>query len=220
MSNALLVLNERQWLTATGALALEMLAHLGGPGLTWAAWKAGDWPPGALVSVRKLRLLAQHVMGDYAVGRATLDGQPEDKYPEYPVLWLSGWINSCRAMSEPPPTLAVALPHLLRCVAGNPFRRVITNPKQVLRPGPGGGLVADLAGVRLIDVRPWLAWNGGTVPRLAQGVYDDRAFERLPVLADALEDAGCADNDVLTHLRYDTHHCRGCWAVDLLLGKE
>jgi hypothetical protein len=66
----------------------------------------------------------------------------------------------------------------------------------------------------------WLAWNDGTVVRLAQAIYDGRAFDRLPVLADALEDAGCTDAGILGHLRGPGPHVRGCWAVDLLLGKE
>ncbi len=64
----------------------------------------------------------------------------------------------------------------------------------------------------------WLAWEGGTVPRLARAVYDERAFERLPVLADALEEAGCTNEDVLIHLRAPRAHARGCWALDRLLG--
>ena len=83
---------------------------------------------------------------------------------------------------------------LLRCVFGNPFRRPAVR-------------------------RTWLAWEGGTVGKLAQAVYDERAFERLPLLADALEDAGCADPELLGHLRGPGPHVRGCWAVDLLLGK-
>jgi hypothetical protein len=64
----------------------------------------------------------------------------------------------------------------------------------------------------------WLAWDGGTVPRLARAAYDERAFERLPVLADALEEAGCTDADLLGHLRAARPHARGCWVLDLLLG--
>jgi hypothetical protein len=63
----------------------------------------------------------------------------------------------------------------------------------------------------------WLTWNRGTVPNLARALYEERAFERLPVLADALEDAGCADRTLLDHLRGPGPHVRGCWAVDLLL---
>ncbi len=66
----------------------------------------------------------------------------------------------------------------------------------------------------------WLTWKEGTGPRLAGAIYDARDFDRLPVLADALEDAGCADAELLGHLRGPGPHVRGCWAVDLLLGKE
>jgi hypothetical protein len=65
-----------------------------------------------------------------------------------------------------------------------------------------------------------LAWNGGTVVKVAQSIYDDRAFDRLPVLADALEEAGCTDPRILAHLRGTGLHVLGCWALDLLLGKE
>ena len=51
-------------------------------------------------------------------------------------------------------------------------------------------------------------------------MYEDRAFDRLPLLADALEDAGCADADILVHCRNGGEHVRGCWVVDLLLGKS
>jgi hypothetical protein len=65
-----------------------------------------------------------------------------------------------------------------------------------------------------------LAWNDGLVPRLAQTIYAERAFEQLPILGDALEDAGYADAAVLAHLRSPGPHVRGCWALDLVLGKE
>ena len=51
-------------------------------------------------------------------------------------------------------------------------------------------------------------------------IDDDRAFDRLPVLADALQDAGCDNADILTHCRSGGEHVRGCWVLDLLLGKS
>jgi hypothetical protein len=66
----------------------------------------------------------------------------------------------------------------------------------------------------------WLAWNAGTVRKMAQAIYDDRAFDQLPILADALEEAGCANRDILDHCRSGGDHVRGCWVIDLLLGKE
>jgi len=73
----------------------------------------------------------------------------------------------------------------------------------------------------------WLAWRDGTVRQLAQAAYDERCLRRgtldparLAVLADALEEAGCTDPDILNHLRGPGPHVRGCWALDLILGKE
>jgi hypothetical protein len=72
-----------------------------------------------------------------------------------------------------------------------------------------------------------LAWDGGTVVRLAQAAGDQRAEPkglldaiRLSVLADALEDAGGADPGLISHLRSPEPHVRGCWAVDLILAKD
>ena len=64
-----------------------------------------------------------------------------------------------------------------------------------------------------------MTWNDGTLSKLAQGIYEGRAFDRLPILADALEDAGCDNADILAHCRNGGEHVRGCWVVDLLLGK-
>jgi hypothetical protein len=81
---------------------------------------------------------------------------------------------------------------LLRDIFGNPFRPVSLDP----------------------------AWLTSDVLALARGIYDERSFDRMPILADALQDAGCDSDDVLSHCR-DTSltHVRGCWAVDALLGK-
>jgi hypothetical protein len=87
------------------------------------------------------------------------------------------------------------------------------------------GIVACVFGVPrrqsrlLIKVNP--AWRTSDVMMLAHGIYADRAFDRLPILADSLQDAGCDNDDLLSHLRDMTvQHVRGCWALDLVLGKE
>jgi hypothetical protein len=85
-----------------------------------------------------------------------------------------------------------ALADLTRDVMGNPFRAIAVE----------------------------LAWRSANVVGLAQSIYDDRAFDRLPILADALEEAGCDHADVLDHCRQGGEHCRGCWVVDSILGKE
>jgi hypothetical protein len=67
-----------------------------------------------------------------------------------------------------------------------------------------------------------LAWNDGCIPKLAAGICQDRDFssKRMGVLADALEEAGATDEDVLGHLRGPGPHCWGCWVLDLILKKE
>jgi hypothetical protein len=67
--------------------------------------------------------------------------------------------------------------------------------------------------------KAWMRWNDRTLPKMAQAIYDERAWDRLGVLADALEDAGCEDAAILRHCRKPGFHVRGCWVVDLLLGK-
>jgi hypothetical protein len=87
------------------------------------------------------------------------------------------------------------------------------------------GLLRDLFGplpFRAVAIDPaWLGWNDGTVRRIAEGIYEERAFERMPILADALEDAGCDSEEILAHCRQPgAVHVRGCWVVDRLLAKE
>jgi hypothetical protein len=66
----------------------------------------------------------------------------------------------------------------------------------------------------------WRVWKDGTLRRLARSIYERRDFDHLPVLADALEDAGCSDAGMLLHCRSGGEHARGCWVVDRILGVE
>jgi len=86
------------------------------------------------------------------------------------------------------------LADLLRDIAGNPFRPVRMNMS-------------------------WLAWTTDTVVRMARAIYEERRWEDLPVLGDALEEAGCNDAVLLTHCRGPGPHTRGCAVVDALLGR-
>lgn len=82
-------------------------------------------------------------------------------------------------------------------------------------------LIWDIFGplvFRPIAIDP--SWLTSTVINLAQAIYTDRAFSRLAVLADALEDAGCTQQDILNHCRQPGDHVRGCFVIDLLLGRE
>jgi hypothetical protein len=64
------------------------------------------------------------------------------------------------------------------------------------------------------------SWLTSTVLSLAQQMYDSRDFSAMPILADALQDANCDNADILNHCRSATVHTRGCWTVDLVLGKD
>jgi len=88
--------------------------------------------------------------------------------------------------------LAQAQPGLVRDIFGNPFRPVAFDP----------------------------AWRTDTAVSLARKMYEAREFGAMPILADALQDAGCNSDDILNHCREPGTHVRGCWVVDLVLGKE
>ncbi|AMV27455.1 hypothetical protein VT84_23850 [Gemmata sp. SH-PL17] len=64
------------------------------------------------------------------------------------------------------------------------------------------------------------AWRTDTAVALASQMYESRDFNAMPILGDALQDAGCDSADVLNHCREPAVHVRGCWVVDLVLGKE
>jgi hypothetical protein len=81
---------------------------------------------------------------------------------------------------------------ILRDLVGNPFRPVTLDP----------------------------SWLTSTVVTLAQQMYDSRDFSPMPILADALQDAGCENEEVLNHCRHPGEHVRGCWIVDLLTGRK
>ena len=74
---------------------------------------------------------------------------------------------------------------------------------------------------RPVTIDPtWLSANDAAVVKLAQDIYDGRSFGDLPMLAHALEEAGCTNDDILTHCRTESGHVQGCWVVDLLLAKK
>jgi hypothetical protein len=84
-------------------------------------------------------------------------------------------------------------PHLIRDIFGNPFRPVAFDPN----------------------------WRTSTAVALATQMYESRDFAAMPILADALQDAGCDNTNILDHCRdAAVTHVRGCWVVDLVLGKE
>ena len=97
-----------------------------------------------------------------------------------------------RAVRQPVfESVASDFPHLIREMFGNPFRPVAFDP----------------------------SWRTSAAVGVARQMYDTRDFSGIPILADALQDAGCDSDDVLNHCRNAGIHVRGCWVVDLVLGK-
>src|SRR5262249_8541137 len=130
-----------------------------------------------------------------AAQAATFAATPPDQVPVANRAPSGVWLASFNALlnagkterrSEVGPWQAA----LLRDIFGNPFRPVAID-RTIHRPD-------------------------GTVALFAEAVYDDRTFDRLPILADALEEAGCTDAAILEHCRGPGPHVRGCWVVDLV----
>ena len=98
----------------------------------------------------------------------------------------------------------------------NPFDQRVADVRQV-EADAHQRLLEDI-GQLAVAFNP--SWRTEAVVGLARGMYESRDFAPMPVLADALEDAGCDQPDILAHCRGDRPHVRGCWVVDLVLGKE
>jgi hypothetical protein len=137
----------------------------------------------------------------------------------YDLLWDSG--SQFDAVT-------IALRAMVNCALA-PVEKIIPSPGEKQQDEVNGELHVHAGNLheifgnpfRPITVDPvWHAWNDGTVASLARTIYDERAYDRMPILADALEDAGCTEVALLEHLRSPGPHLRGCWALDLLLGKE
>jgi hypothetical protein len=82
------------------------------------------------------------------------------------------------------------------------------------------GLVRDIFGNPFHPVTFPSEWRTDTAVTLARQMYESRDFSAMPILADALQDAGCDNEDILNHCRQPGPHVRGCWVVDLVLGME
>lgn len=82
-------------------------------------------------------------------------------------------------------------------------------------------LLQDVFGGKNPSVKLDPAWRTSSVVALANGIYEERAFDRMPILADALEEAGCENKRILSHCRDPKgRHTRGCWVVDKILEKK
>ena len=139
----------------------------------------------------------------------------------------SGWLRRLDAAGHPPWRMALVhatetnyqvFPHSAR---GTAYHAAAAVESTTAEQACQCALLRCIVGPRQFrDVVLTPAWRTATVMSVAQAIYDDRAFDRLPILADALEDAGCTDHAILDHCRQPGEHVRGCWVVDLVLGKE
>ena len=128
-----------------------------------------------------------------------------DKHPQYAGCLRCLFGNPCPRPQTPRLRwLSRAIAGVAKLLAGNPAL-----PADVPTNGPDP--------LRTIPANP--AWRTPTVVALASQMYESRDFGAMPILADALQDAGCDSEDVLGHCRGPGPHVRGCWVVDLVLGK-
>jgi hypothetical protein len=120
-------------------------------------------------------------------------GTPDDERHLSECGPYPAWLDWCLMTGKRTLKVRRAANALTREVYGNPLRAVAFDP----------------------------AWRTDTAVTLAKHVYDRREFSALPILADALQDAGCENEDVLLHLRDAKQvHVRGCWVLDLVLNCE
>jgi hypothetical protein len=111
---------------------------------------------------------------------------------------------------------------LVACAAAEATRTHVNlfHARQAVGDALGCILARDLFGNPFRSVIFQPAWRTSNVVALARSIYDEREFDLLPILGDALEDAGCVDQQFLDHCRGSGPHVRGCWVVDRVLGKE
>jgi hypothetical protein len=156
-----------------------------------------EWPGGG-PKIFDWKLVTTDIAADMTDPRTYVWMTAETSVPELtPGLAARKWAED--GLSLVPGDTQAAL---LRCLFAN-----LLYPRPTIDPG-------------------WLAWNDGTVRRLAAAIYEERALPdghldaaRLAVLADALEEAGCENENILSHCRGPGPHVRGCWVLDLMLDR-
>lgn len=255
-------MTEAEWLTGTDPQRMLdwLLACWGGKPSSSARQVRGSYR--SVVSDRKLRLFVEacREREQETIGQQASYASLESSY-------LAVAVNSwCQDLGTKHPSMAERAA-MLRDIFGNPFR-----------PWSLGDCICDGRGWRTrtegepsqgqqerrpceLCLAPWLTWNDGTVMKIAQTIYADCDFGLMPMLGDALEEAGCDNEDILRHCRGQERcwiciqtnsdplrdacsncgqlgavgpfgrpcapgwvavgeHARGCWVLDLLLGKE
>lgn len=129
----------------------------------------------------------------------SLDRTPTPDSPD-------GWYSLCAGGGSISDFL---ISHTIKASAGDPLVRTKIT-----------GLLRDICGSPFRPATADRAWLTAPVVERARSLYETQEFDRLPALADALEEAGCTNDAILVHLRSAGPHVRGCWALDLILGQD
>jgi hypothetical protein len=132
-------------------------------------------------------------------------------HPRSTALWTAAWVADWTVVNAASQAVSGVLNPAWQTEAR--IERVRTHLCEVIRDIFGNPFCTPGIAPTL------LCWNDGTVVKVARAIYEARAFDRLPVLADALEEASCHDTDILKHCRNPEPHVRGCWILDLLTGR-
>jgi len=166
-----------------------------------------------LVSEQELREASRgcsdgaRYMAEACLNPELSSGPPDNFSTSHPAIAVTQFIYSICDSAVPERSLSqhsslewqsiraaeqAAIANLIREVIGNLFHPVAIDPR----------------------------WLTSTVVDLARAIYDEKAFDRMPILADALMDAGCDSEEIIAHCRRSGEHVRGCWVVDLLTGRK
>jgi hypothetical protein len=164
-------------------------------------------------------------LGRHAVGlaEAAADGHPIDQRPdlEYELLNEHNTLRVRRVPADRPSPEEQAALIAYAVIAA---RSGVEAADDAIRNVPGeaipvANVIRDVFGNPFGPATVLAEWRTETVVALAAGIYAERAFDRMPILADALEDVGCDAGQVLSHCRSPGPHVLGCWVVDSVLNK-
>jgi hypothetical protein len=197
-------------------------------------WEFDAWVIDGVVGDRQLRLfvcacsrrlwhrLTDETKQGVELAERFVDGQASEED-----LWnWSGEPSDAEPGSEPADEPALARYCIWQDAAyGSPYyymreiERVLSEQHVSEQDSAQVGLLRDIFGNPFRPVTFSPAWRTDTAVALASHIYESRDFSAMSILADALQDAGCDNDVILNHCRQPGEHVRGCWVVDLVLGK-
>jgi hypothetical protein len=199
----------QQMLLAVSAGAGERRLRLFACGFCRALKKDYPW---FLGKARAVEVAEQHADGlasdhELRAAAAAAEMDVHDPMRDQPWVWITALEYMYIYVADPSARQAAQL----LCQAA---------PQQFEDRKRACSLLRDIFGNPFCPVSFSAEWLTDTTLALARQMYESRDFSAMPILADALQDAGCDNEDLLNHCRQPGKHVRGCWALDLILGKE